>query len=394
MAIRKRGEELISSLVAIPSPNPPGNEGLLVAWIAAWLDRRGISSTVVDFGPGRSSLAATIPGREGGALLLSGHLDTVSPSSASNKCDSPKGWQADPYLPRIEGDRLFALGATDMKGGVAMLLEAFLAIAERARREGPPQYSLRLLLSADEEDSYRGAGALAEAGLVKDALFTLVAEPTAGQILVGERGEFWLRASFHGKEAHGSTPTLGINAAMACARFLLAIQSRINALPPTPLLGGATLNVGRIEGGRQVNIVPDFAQAELDIRLGSEEVKTSIIAALEEEGAKAAAPGRFSCETISYKRPMAAPLEDPFLQMLADAYTLVRGERPQWGVATFCTDLPTLFPIGSPAFALFGPGDIAQAHQPEEWIDLRLWERDAAVLERFLANALFPIPAR
>ncbi|MEI6309540.1 MAG: M20 family metallopeptidase [bacterium] len=389
MEDHRRGGELISSLVAIPSPNPPGNERPLALWIAAWLDRRGISSALLDFAPGRSSLAATIPGREGGVLLLSGHLDTVSPGSAGGPSSS-QGWQADPYLPRIEGDQLFGLGATDMKGGVAMLLEAFVAVAERARREGPPRCSVRLLLSADEEDGYRGAAALAEAGLAEGALFTLIAEPTAGQILVGERGEFWLRASFQGKEAHGSTPALGVNAAMACARFLLAIQSKVDALPPTPLLGGATLNVGRMEGGRQVNIVPDRAQAELDIRLGSEEDKASIIASLEEEGSKAASPGRFSWETISYKRPMVTPLEDPFLRMLADAYAVVRGERPQWEAATFCTDLPTLFPAGSPAFALFGPGDIAQAHQPEEWIDLGLWEREAAVLERFLASALFP----
>lgn len=385
---RREGRELISSLVAIPSPNPPGNEHPLAAWIAAWLDRRGISSTLLDYAPGRSSLTAMIPGREAGALLLSGHLDTVNPGGTSGFA-SPKGWQADPYLPRIVGDRLFGLGATDMKGGVAMLLEAFAAVAERARRDGPPRYSLRLLLSADEEDGYRGADALAEAGLVEDALFTLIAEPTAGRVLVGERGEFWLRAFFYGKEAHGSTPAEGINAVMACARFLSGIQSRVEELPSTPLLGEATLNVGRMEGGRQVNIVPDRAQAELDFRLGSEEAKASIIASLEEEGSKAAAPGRFSWETISYKRPMVAPLGDPFLRMLADAYVLIRGERPQWEVATYCTDLPTLFAAGSPAFALFGPGDIAQAHQPEEWIDLGLWERDAAVLERFLAGALF-----
>lgn len=389
MAVRRRGGELISSLVAIPSPNPPGDERPLAAWIAAWLDRRGIPSALLDYAPGRSSLTATIPGREGGALLLCGHLDTVSPGGASGAA-SPKGWQADPYLPRLVGDRLFGLGATDMKGGVAMLLEAFAAVAERARREGPPRCSLRLLLSADEEDGYRGAEAMTKAGLVEDALFTLIAEPTAGQVLVGERGEFWLRASFFGKEAHGSTPAEGINAVMACARFLLEIQSKVEELPSTSLLGKATLNVGRIEGGRQVNIVPDRAKAELDIRLGSEEAKASIIAALEEEGSKAAAPGRFSWETISYKRPMVTLLENPFLQMLAGAYTLVRGERPLWEAATYCTDLPTLFPTGSPAFALFGPGDIAQAHQPEEWIDLRLWERDAGVLERFLANALFP----
>ncbi|MEI6310499.1 MAG: M20/M25/M40 family metallo-hydrolase, partial [bacterium] len=156
MEVRNQGRELISSLVAIPSPNPPGNERLLATWIAAWLDRRGISSTMVEYAPGRPSLAATILGREGGVLLLSGHLDTVSPGSAGGPFSS-QGWQADPYVPRIAGDRLFGLGATDMKGGVAMLLEAFAAVAERARQEGPPRYSLRLLLSADEEDSYRGA---------------------------------------------------------------------------------------------------------------------------------------------------------------------------------------------------------------------------------------------
>jgi succinyl-diaminopimelate desuccinylase len=377
-----RAEELtrlLESLVVIPSANPPGEEGAICQWIARWLEVKGIASHEIAFAPGRPSLWAEIPGREAGAVLLSGHLDTVRPAA---------GCKSDPFASRLEGARLYGLGATDMKGGVAMLLQTFREVAERARREGPPRHSLRLLLSADEEDIYRGAGALAQAGLTKDALFTLVAEPTDGQILVGERAEFAIRVSFTGKEAHGSTPGEGVNALLACTRFALELQDRLTAWPPDPRLGPATINIGRMEGGRQVNIVPDEAWAELDIRLGSEEVRARAIALIEEAGHRWAGPGRFTWSAIRDNRALCAPLEDPFLRSLVAAYVECRGEEPGFGVATFCTDLPSLYPQGQPAFAIFGPGDIAQAHQPEEFIELSSLERESAVLERFLLRAL------
>lgn len=364
---------LLQQLVAIDSCNPPGREEEICRFVQAWLEKHGIASHQVEFAAGRPSLWAEIRGERPETILLSGHLDTV-PIAA--------GWENPPLQPQIRNDRLYGLGATDMKGGLALLLEVFRQAALRPKLP----YTLRLLLSADEEDQYRGAAALARNGLTENAIFALVAEATAGKVGIGERGEFWLRVFFHGQEAHGSTPEQGVNAILACSRFLCLLEEQLRRAFPSERLGSCSWNVGRIEGGRQINIVAEQCRADLDFRLEREEAKEKVVQLLESSGKDASGPARFRWETISYQRPMRSDPDHPMVRQFVSSVRTVTGNEPALDLVTYCTDLPSLFPRNAPPFVLYGPGDIRQAHQPNEFLDLKSLEECRNVLESFLLS--------
>lgn len=367
---------ILKDLIRIDTSNPPGNEEGICRNLVELFSKEGIYGELISFAPGRPSFYAVLEGDHPGSLILSGHLDTVAPLGS---------WSFDPLEPIEKDERIFGLGACDMKSGVAVLIDLFF----KFRRAGKPRYSLKLLLSADEENKYRGAEAFRKAGLLDDALFVLVAEPTDAIPLIGEKGEFWARTHFQGREAHGSTPEKGVNAVLAQACFLLKLEKKMLALPPLEHMGRTTLNVGKIQGGRQPNIVPETCFAELDFRLANEEQKEEVIHIMEELGKNALPESKFSWETISYKRAMLADLNNPWVQEFLKIYREISDEDYNPKAATFCTDLPTMFPESHPPFVIFGPGNILQAHQPDEFVEIPSIKKAASVLEAFLQRALY-----
>lgn len=368
--------DLLADLVAIDSINPPGRETAVCEFLVRHLEARGIVPRVLSFEPGRPSLAAEIPGERPGAFVLSGHLDTVAPA---------EGWHTPP-LSLVERDgRLYGLGACDMKGGVAVLVHAFLEMAGRGR----PRHTLRLLLSADEEERYLGAAHFHQQGLLDDALFAIVAEPSGGKVQVAEMGPYWVRVRFTGKEAHGSTPHEGVNAALAGARFLAALEGRMKQAPPRGPLGPTIWSPGKITGGRQINIVPDACTLEIDFRVGSDPERDAVATLLNEEGARATPPGGgFSWEIVNSVPAKSADRDDPLVMSFRRAYAVALGREPEVTIAPYCTDLPNLFPGPNPPFVIFGPGDIAQAHQPDEFTTRESLRDALAVVTGFLGGEL------
>lgn len=365
---------LLKKLIAVNTSNPPGNEAEICHFIRALLNEWGISSSLLSFAPGRTSLYCEIKGREPGSIVLSGHLDTVRPA---------EGWLSDPFLAQKEGGRIYGLGAADMKSGMALLLNCARKIKER----GAPRLSLKILLSADEEDQYRGAASFADAGLLDDACFVLVAEPTGGEILFGEKAELWLSLEFFGKEAHGSTPNEGVNAILDCSHFLLSLMEKMRNVPPRSYFGSPTLNVGKIEGGRRINIVPDFCRAELDFRLGADEEKDWLIHFLNQE-VEGRNDASLSWQVISYKRPLLSNFDSCMVQTFRKTFELKTKRTASLRTATFCTDLPTLFSQNPPPFVIFGPGDIKMAHRPNEYVEIVSLEEAELVLMNFLLEVL------
>jgi succinyl-diaminopimelate desuccinylase len=370
---------LLAELVARDTTNPPGHEREICAFLEGYLGEAGITTRTMEFEPGRASICAELPGREPGAFLLSAHLDTVKLAD---------GWHTDPLLLTEAGGRLYGLGACDMKGGVVAMVRAFLEVARR----GKPRHALRLLLSADEEIHYRGASQFQREGLTDGALFAIVAEPSAGKILVGERGEFWVGVHFTGKEAHGSTPHEGVSAVQACARFLAAVEARMKSAPPIAPFGPTTFNAGRIAGGRQVNIVADGCMAELDFRVGSEAERDRIAALLDEEGARATqAGGSYRRETISWVKSFHTDADEPYVAALRRAYRETLGREAEISTAPYCTDQPSLFPGDYPPCVIFGPGDIAQAHQPNEYTTRESLREVSAVVNELTGTSPAPL---
>lgn len=369
--------EFLKELIRIDSSNPPGRERKICEYLLKLFSREGIPGKLIYFAPDRPSFCSCLPGKSPEAIVLSGHLDTVAPLGT---------WSRDPFAPLEEEGKVFGLGACDMKAGVAVLLDLFFRISLKGR----PKYSLKLLLSADEEDRYRGAEAFRNVGLLEEAAFVIVAEPTDARPMVGEKSEFWVRTHFKGREAHGSTPEKGINAVLAQARFLLELEKRLQGLSSSPVMGRPTLNVGKIQGGRQPNIVPEACAAELDFRLISEEQKKEVISIMEDLGRNILPGASFTWETISYKPALLSSLNDPLIMEFLEAFRASTGDEPSPGAVTFCTDLPTLFPVNHPPFVIFGPGSIFQAHQPDEFVEIHSIKKASRVLEAFLHRVLYP----
>ena len=162
-------------LIAAPSENPGAGEGPAVEALAAMCEALGAEVMLGEVAPGRCNLHATLGGdRAGAPIMFLGHSDVVP---------AGEGWTGDPFTPRIEGDRLVGRGATDMKGGIAAVLEAM-----RVLDELECDHPIELLVTVDEEDRATGALHYLQHAADRELLALVVAEPTDLDTIVGCRG--------------------------------------------------------------------------------------------------------------------------------------------------------------------------------------------------------------
>ncbi len=373
--IETRPAELAQELVRIPSHNPPGDEDRIARFAADWLREAGLDPKLVRLEEGRSSVVARVPGHEPGCIVLCGHLDTVP--------TEPEAWRIPPLEGRIEGGRLWGLGSADMKGAVAVLMQVAAALFEA---ETVPRKDVAVALTADEEFGYLGAATVAESGLIDDAELLVIAEPTAGRVYTGQKGELWVEADFSGREAHGSTPELGINAILPAARFCTRLQEEVSTFPEVPGRGRTTLNIGQFRGGRRVNVVPNRSRVELDVRVVRPEDHDAILERIDRIGEEEAASSRskFERRVMSDHAPIFGDPGGPDADRLVRAVIETTGREPPTGIAPFSTDAVSIVPRLDVPVLIYGPGDIAQAHRPDEFVELAALNEAFEVFLRFL----------
>jgi Acetylornithine deacetylase/Succinyl-diaminopimelate desuccinylase and related deacylases len=219
---------LLRELVAINSVNPtlvegaPGEQQIASA-IADEMRRAGLDVSVETVAPGRPNVIGVLEGRaKGRALMFCGHTDTVGVTG-----------MGDPFVPTEIDGRLYGRGSQDMKGGVAAMIAAAGAIAQR----GLPSGRLIVACVVDEEHSSIGADALVKRWTADAAIVT---EPTDLAIAVGHKGFAWVGIEVDGKAAHGSRPAEGQDAILRMGRVLgrlEALDAAIQSRPPHPLVG-------------------------------------------------------------------------------------------------------------------------------------------------------------
>jgi len=368
----------LEKLVSIRSANPPGGENEIALAVKELLLKNGIDSTIVPLAKGRSSLVARIPGRESGSIVLCGHLDTVN-------ADEEK-WTVPAFVPRIENGRMWGLGSADMKSGVATIIEIALLVTRSGIQ---PKKSVVLALTADEEHAYSGAASVAESGLIDDAQFLLITEPTGGKVYCGQKGELWVEATFSGRAAHGSLPALGISAILPAMRFCLALNERAKEFAEYPGRGHTSLNIGQFNGGWQVNIVPDTAKVKLDIRSVSVEDKVMVLELIEKLGSEEARKERasFSMNILADKDPIVSDAASPYVRAFLSAVG-ERGKSPKVEIAPYSTDAVEIVPRIKVPVVIYGPGNIAQAHQPDEFLELSSLREVLDVIASFVNEVL------
>lgn len=272
---------LCRRLIRIPSENPPGDMRAVAGFVAETLSAWKLEPEWLEPAPGRVNLLASIGPDHGPTLVFNGHLDVVPAGDAER-------WARAPFGGEFAEGLIWGRGAVDMKGGVAALMTAFrsLAAADLPGR-------IVLALVPDEETG----GAWGTRWLLEQARFhadgALIAEPSGpGISTIGQRGALWLKVRSRGAPAHGSlSPYAGTNAISKLVDALpifTSLAGRTGEFPvalhdmlrrskahmhslaggdATQALDHVTVNVGTIHGGTKVNVVPEEAVAEVDIRV-------------------------------------------------------------------------------------------------------------------------------
>lgn len=370
--------DLLSRLVALDTARPHGNL-TAVDLLADYLDRPGVrvrrlpapdgpkANLLVELGPE--------PAGDRAGLLLSGHLDVVPAAEPQ--------WQTDPFtLTDLDG-RLYGRGAADMKG--------FVALAANLAAEADPDSlhaPLALLFTYDEEVGTLGARQFADtwtdrAGLPRAAI---IGEPTRLQVVRGHKGIVEVHVSTAGESAHSGYPHLGRSAIEPMAAIVTALGAlrrelegeRSKASDAFPDVPYVSLNVGTIRGGAAPNVIPDRCMVEVTVRPLPGIATAALVDRVSHAVADAAGAVPWTLAVAAESPPMLTPLEAPVLRAL----TAVTGQTAPTTVS-YATDAGWLQTLDLDC-AIFGPGDIATAHRPNEYVPVTDLEGARSALRRVI----------
>jgi acetylornithine deacetylase len=307
--------ELTKQLMSIPSVS--GDEEAVGSFLRDHLTSLGWTVELQEVGPGQRNVLAWL--NEHPRVFLSTHMDTVPP-----------------FIPPTEDDeKIYGRGACDAKGIIAAQIMA----AEELRKQG--LNDIGLLYTVEEEQASTGAKAANEHWLAQKCAYLINGEPTDNDLAIGSKGAFRAKIKTRGKAAHSAYPEQGDS---AITKLLDILEDLRKAdFPHGEFFGETTCNIGTIEGGSKINIIPAEAEAGILIRLTTE--KEPVVEVLEKIIA-----GRGELEISSYSSPVKMLAVDGFKQK----------------VVRFTTDIPHLPNWGQPL--LLGPGSILVAHTKDEFV--------------------------
>ena len=345
--------ELTRTLVGFKTINPPGDERSCAEHLGNILEDDGFSVSYHEFAENRTSLIARIGGTaDTKPLCFTGHIDTVPLGATS--------WTMDPFCGEISDGKLYGRGTTDMKSGVA----AFVVAALQLKRELSRGAGVVLVITAGEETGCEGAyhmaglgGVLGEAGAI------VVAEPSSNLPLIGHKGALWLRALAKGVTAHGSMPENGVNAVYKAARAVGKLEDFDFNVARNEILGKPTLNVGTIQGGLNINSVPDLAEVGIDIRTIPQQDHGAVLSQL-----KRYLGDDIDIDSIVDVGGVLTDPADEWMQEVFDVMGDILGEKPEPISAPYFTDASVLTPAyGNVPTLILGPGEAVMAHQTDEY---------------------------
>jgi acetylornithine deacetylase len=368
---------MLRELIAVPSiscSSPDWDQSNLgvITKLESWLSDLGFRTEVmpVPGQPGKSNLIATL-GTGPGGLVLSGHTDTVP-------CNSEL-WKSDPFRLDERDNRFYGLGTCDMKGFFPIAIEA-------ARRfvDQPLKQPLIILATADEESSMSGARALAEAGRPK-ARYAVIGEPTGIKPIYMHKGIMMDVVRVTGRSGHSSDPSLGASALEAMhgvmgelIAFRHELQQQYRQSDFT--VSVPTLNLGCIHGGDNPNRICGRCELEFDLR----PLPGMSIDVLRESIHKRLAPLQqpFGV-TIDVQElfPGIPPFQNSRTSALVRTAEQLTGHQAE--AVAFGTEAPFLQGLGMDTIVM-GPGSIAQAHQPDEYLSHDQINPMVGVLEQLI----------
>ncbi len=345
--------ELTRQLVRFETVNPINPEQGCVEYVGNLLAEHGFETSYHEFAPGRPSLVARIGGSQSKPpLCFTGHLDTVPLGH--------KEWSVSPFNADIIDGKLYGRGTSDMKSGVAAFVAAVIELADELA-QGP---GVVLVITAGEETGCEGAAHLANIdGALGKAGAIVVAEPTSNYPFVGHKGALWINAQTDGVTAHGSMPELGVNAIYKASKAVNKLETFNFDVTAHPVMGPPTLNVGTIDGGINVNSVPNQAKIGVDIRTIPGQRNDVVLGDL-----TSYLGDDVSLKPIVNLEGVWTSPENPWIQSVFSLMEKVLEQPIEHKTATYFTDASVLTPVYDFApTIILGPGEAAMAHQTDEY---------------------------
>lgn len=376
-----QSRDILEKLVAFDTVSSRPNR-VLMDWVRDLLSGAGVDAVLIpDAAGGKANLYTTIGPKDQPGVMLSGHTDVVPVEG--------QVWMKPPFALTEADGRFYGRGVTDMKGFVACALAMALRAVAR-----PLRTPLHLALSYDEEVGCLGVRSLIE--MLDSApfrpSFCIVGEPTGMQVATGHKGKIALRATCTGREGHSALAPMALNALHLGADFLIRVRALQAEVAESGLRDGdydvpyTTLHVGKMNGGVQVNIVPNTCVLDFEIRNLAEDDPQVLIDRLRAEAEAIVAPLRaeFPEAEIRVDRlwdypglgtPTTAPVVN-FVKGLTGANgTMKVAFGTEGGLFSTRLGIPTV---------ICGPGSMAQGHKPDEWVSVEQIGRCEAMLAALL----------
>ncbi|MCY0850973.1 M20 family metallopeptidase [Sulfuracidifex metallicus] len=351
--------KLTSRLIELPSVSPPSNSLRETAeFISDWLHENGANAEILELDRGYPIVVSKSMKTYRKSVMLNGHFDVVPPGDLN-------AWKYPPFSPTLIDGKLFGRGSSDMKSGLAVFMQLYVDLIDRV------DYNLIFTAVPDEETGgEHGSKKLAD--IYKPDL-VLISEPTGkDRIVLGEKGMITFRLKAKGRSSHGSIPSQGENAIMKITRDITNL-SRLNMEETSSPMGTdqefemdmkkVTINVGFIRGGIKSNVVPDFCEAEVDVRV-------PLSFSIEEvmEGVKSVAK-ESEIELINSSPPNFTHPSTPYVTFLEKAMAEVTGLSPKKVAVPYSTDGKHFRKNGT-SVIVYGPGSIKQAHSVDEFVEV------------------------
>jgi len=370
--------ELCSSLIQIPSENPPGDSTEISEFIANYLSQYGIDTDWHESNEKMYNLVSRIGTGEGKELVYCGHTDVVPAGDRSK-------WDFDPFSGEVKDGWMLGRGASDMKAGLAGIIFAF-ALLKRLDIKLPGQLTLAIVPDEETGGDY-GVPWLLEKGLVKGD-GALIAEPSSPlNPTIGQKGSYWFELEVFGEPGHGSlSPLAGNNAitdAIAAIEKIRSLWDLTIEIPEDvqelvevtkkymreveeerekfqPVLEKITVNIGTIQGGTKSNVIPESCKAQIDCRLPfgvtQDEVTSYLHKSLDELGI------RYEIRPFGFRsHANFTPAEDPVCRAIVDNIAFVTGQEA-YGVLQWASSDARHFRDHNIPVLQYGPAYLPSIH--------------------------------
>ena len=359
---------IIRTLINIPSMT--GKEKAIAEYLGRELLKSGLSIEYVEGQEGRPNVIACIEGQcDKKGLILVGHIDTVPVAQTLEN-----SWETDPFEGEIRNDRIYGLGSSDMKGGIASILLAVKAILNVTKKLNK---KLTIIFCVDEERGSReGMKYLCKSRRFRGDL-AIAAEPTNMNVQGWFKGRTWYEIETRGKAVHSSNPAKGVNAIHNMVDIIYKIKKDGFQFGNHNFLGNCSLNFGSIEGGMDINTIPDLCKTKLEVRTvfgqTGEGVKKEIMAHIDElkkEDSTFDAKVRF-WDGWESKDPMEIGLSNPMIERIQKASQSAIGKKLKLGrFGMGGGDLYFLSKSSGIPGIFFGPGNVESIHSANEYVNI------------------------